>query len=92
MSFRDRVVLAVKTHKIPNYLVINFDQTGVHLVPASNRSFAVKGAQQVAIRFYKDKRQITALLAAAADGTLLPEQLIFQGKTKACHPKVISIV
>lgn len=31
----------------------------------------------------EDKRQITVVLAAAADGALLPLQLIFQGKTEA---------
>jgi hypothetical protein len=40
----------------------------------------------VAIIGADDKRQITAVLASALDGTLLPLQLIFTGKTPACHP------
>ena len=35
-----------------------------------------------------DKRQITALLACTLSGKLLPPQLIYQGLTDACHPKV----
>jgi hypothetical protein len=34
-----------------------------------------------------DKRQITAMVASALDGTLLPLQLIFTGKSPACVPK-----
>ncbi len=35
-----------------------------------------------------DKRQITAVLAASMAGEYLPPQLLFQGKTERCHPKV----
>ena len=34
------------------------------------------------------KRQITIVLAAAMIGKLLPLQLVYQGKTKACLPTV----
>jgi hypothetical protein len=33
-----------------------------------------------------DKRQITVCIGSSLDGDLLPPQLIFQGKTTACHP------
>jgi hypothetical protein len=87
-DFVQRIALAVRQYKIPKELVINFDQTGVHIVPINNRSFAKTGSKQVVLRFKGDKRQITALLAGTASGVLLPEQLIFQGKSTACHPKV----
>ncbi|KAI8502450.1 hypothetical protein Bbelb_200380 [Branchiostoma belcheri] len=35
----------------------------------------------------EDKRQITALLTISLAGKLLPPQLLYQGKTEACHPK-----
>jgi hypothetical protein len=88
-NFVDRIALVVEKYKIIKSLVINFDQTGVHIIPVSNRTFAQKGSRQVALRFKGDKRQITALLAGTAAGDFLPEQLIFQGKTNACHPKVV---
>ena len=35
-----------------------------------------------------DKRQITAVLAITLTGEFLPPQMIYQGKTPRCHPKV----
>ena len=35
-----------------------------------------------------DKREITVLLTISADGTLLPPQVIYQGKTNRCHADV----
>jgi hypothetical protein len=67
-------------------LLINFDQTGVHLVPKSNYTYASKGSGNVAVIGEDDRRQITAVMASSADGDLLPLQLIFQGKTERCEP------
>ena len=36
----------------------------------------------------EDKHQITALLAVTLSGTLLPPQLLYEGKTDRCHPHV----
>jgi hypothetical protein len=47
-----------------------------------------KGSKQVKMVGLNDKRQITALLACTKSGKLLPPQLIYAGKTDACHPKV----
>ena len=49
---------------------------------------AEEGVKQVPVVGKDDKREITALLAATASGKLLPPQLIYQGKTTGCHPKV----
>ena len=87
-DFVDRITLIVRKYNIIKSLVINFDQTGVHLTPVSDRTFVQKGSRQISLRFKGDKRQITALLAGTAAGNFLPEQLIFQGKTDAVHPKV----
>ena len=62
-------------------LVINMDQTGVHLVSASSFTYEMAGSSDVAIIGAEDKRQITACVAASLQGDLLPLQLIFQGKT-----------
>ena len=67
-------------------LVINMDQTGAHLVPADTYTYEVKGAKDVKVIGADDKRQITACIASSLHGDLLPLQLIFQGKTTACHP------
>ena len=34
----------------------------------------------------EDKRQISALLSCTMSGTLLPPQILYQGKTDQCHP------
>ena len=48
----------------------------------------LKGSKQVKMVGLGDKRQITALLSVTKSGHLLPPQLIYPGKTDACHPKV----
>ena len=35
-----------------------------------------------------DKRQITALFGATLEGQFLPPQIIYQGKTEACLPRI----
>ena len=35
-----------------------------------------------------DKRQITAVLAGTMSGEFLPPQLVYEGKTRRCIPKV----
>ena len=57
------------------------DQTGVHLVPAARWTYEEKNSSSIAVVGAEDKRQITACVASSLDGTLLPLQLIFQGKT-----------
>ena len=76
----DWIAIIVKSFNIPPELVINFDQTGLHLAHASKTTYSSKGAKQVVIRFAKDKRQVTAVLAGSGSGSLLPPQIIFEGK------------
>ena len=78
----------MKNDNIPNELILNWDQTGVNLVPVSNWTMEETGSKQVKVLGSDDKRQITALLASTLSGKLLPLELIYQGLTDACHPKV----
>lgn len=84
--FLQKVALICALHKIPPLLVVNFDETGLELVPAGKRTFHTKGSVQVEIVGLDDKRQITAGLAASMAGEKLPMQLIFQGTTLKCLP------
>jgi hypothetical protein len=43
MAFR--VAALYSMHSVPDYLVVNSDQTGVHLKPFSERTYEVKGAK-----------------------------------------------
>ncbi|ELT87687.1 hypothetical protein CAPTEDRAFT_199284 [Capitella teleta] len=83
-DFLDRFVHAARD--IPPEMIVNFDQTGLSIVPTSSWTLAEKGAKQVEIVGLDDKRQITALLGCSLTGDLLPLQLIYTGKTDKCHP------
>jgi len=85
MAFR--VAALCSMHLVPDYLVVNSDQTGVHMKPFSEQTYEVKGAKQVLSLGKEDKRQFTMLGSAAADGVLLPLQVVFQGKTGQVLPK-----
>ena len=86
-SFLQQTVAVVTAHNIPPQLIINLDETGVQLVPVGKWTMAPEGSKRVEVTGLDDKRQITATFAAALDGTMLPMQLLYQGKTDRCHPK-----
>ena len=70
--------------EIPQDLILNWDQTAVYYIPASNWTMAMEGSKKVSVAGIDDKQQITLVLAAVMTGKLLPLQLVYQGKTKAC--------
>ena len=63
--------------KYPRSLVGNMDETPAFfdMVPTKSRECVVRTSGN-------DKKHITIILSAAADGTLLPPMLIFKGKTE----------
>ena len=74
---------------IPADLVLNWDHTGIYYVPVSSYTMEKEGSKRVEIVGIEDKRQITAVfLQPCMSGTLLPVQLIYQGKTPKCLPSV----
>ena len=75
--------------EIPDDLVLNWDHTGINIVPGSTWTMDQKGQQHVQLLALDDKRQITAVVCGSLTGNLLPFQLIYQGKTTACLPKVL---
>lgn len=81
-----RIAATMEMHKVHPSLVINMDQTGVHLVPSSAWTYEKKNSSSVAVVGADDKRQITVCLASSLSGNLLPLQLIFQGKTARSLP------
>jgi len=85
MAFR--VAALCSMHSIPDCLVVNSDQTGMHLKPFSERMYEVKGAKQVFNLGKENKRQFTVIGSATVGGVLLPLQVVFQGKTGQVLPK-----
>ena len=76
----------VVMNEIPTELVLNWDQTALHLVPTGQWTVHRSDEKVVPITNSDDKCQITAVLAVTITGEYLPPQLIYQGKTKRCHP------
>lgn len=85
--FLNDVVTTVTMEDIPPELIMNWDQTGIKLVPSSNWTMERRGARRVEIIGVNDKRQITAVFCGTLLGDFLPIQLIYQGKTSRCHPR-----
>lgn len=85
-SFLDDVASTVLMDEIPPELILNWDQTGIHLVPASTWTMDQVGSKRVEISGVNDKHQITAIFCGTLTGDFLPIQLIYQGKTARCHP------
>jgi hypothetical protein len=88
-AMAQRCAYLVKVHNIPKELVVNSDQTGIHLVPTGgSRTWETKGAKHVKVHGAEDKRQITVTVSSAADGRCLSFQVIFQGTTTKSLPKL----
>ena len=68
-------------------VVLNWDQTGMKLVPSSVWTMERQGERRVEMVGVNDKRQITAIFCGTMLGEFLPLQLIYKGKTNRCHPK-----
>jgi hypothetical protein len=81
-----RLAASIEMYDVHSSLVVNLDQTGVHLVPASFWTYNSAGSSSVAVVGAEDKRQITAVVASSLYGDMLPLQLIFQGRTERSHP------
>ena len=87
-QFLADIVMVKTLLEIPDDLILNWDHTGINIVPGSSWTMDQKGQQHVELLALDDKRQITAVVCGSLTGNLLPFQLIYQGKTAACLPKV----
>ncbi|XP_014663930.1 PREDICTED: uncharacterized protein LOC106806484 [Priapulus caudatus] len=86
--FWRRIGHRVRKYDIPDELILNWDQTGVNVVPGGQWTMELKGEWQVPLQGIDDKRQYTVLLACSLAGDFLPPQVIYPGKTQQCHPAV----
>jgi hypothetical protein len=76
----------IKEHDIPAELYVNSDQTQVIYAPGDKMTWAETGAKQVSLTNTDEKRAFTVMISVASDGTLLPFQAIYQGKTTRSCP------
>ena len=80
------VVTTAEMEEIPAELILNWDQTGIKLVPSSTWTMDAQGSRRVEVVGVNDKRLITAVFCGSLTGDFLPVQVIYQGKTDCCHP------
>ena len=85
-AFLDDVCTTVMMEEIPPQLILNWDQTGIKILPTSSWTMNELGAKRVEVVGVNDKRMITAIFCGSAVGDFLPPQVIYQGKTERCHP------
>ena len=86
-SFLRDVVATVTMEEVPPELILNWDQTGIKIVPCSTWTMDQCGAKRVEMVGANDKRQITAVFCGNLLGDFLPIQVIYKGKTARCHPR-----
>ena len=78
----------VTMEEIPAELILNWDQTGINLIPCSSWTMDQHGSKRVEVRGANDKRQITALFCGTILGDFLPVQLVYKGKNSSLSPEV----
>ena len=86
--FLAELTAEVVMNEIPKELIVNWDQTGVSIIPTGDWTMEKEGASIVSIANADDKRQLTAVLAVTAAGEYLAPQLLYKGKTIKCHPQI----
>lgn len=74
--------------EIPEQLVINWDQTGIHYVTVSSWMMDKEGRKRIGIVGADDKRQLTAVFGESLAGDFVPPQLVYKQKTQWCLPSV----
>jgi len=80
-----RKAYIIKEFDIPPDLYVNSDQTQAVFCPGGKMTYAEVGAKQVSLVGGEEKRAFTVMVSVANDGTLLPFQAIYEGKTtKSC--------
>lgn len=76
-EFLNDVVATVEIEEIPPELILNWDQTGIRIVPSNTWTMDQQGVNRVEIGGSGDKRLITAVFCGSLIGDFLPVQVIF---------------
>ena len=85
-AFLNDIVTTVELEEIPPELILNWDQTGIKIVPSSTCTMEKEGSRRIEVVGVDDKCLITAVFCGTLPGDFLPVQLIYKGKTDRCHP------
>ena len=77
-------------HKTPPELVLDSDQTPSSYISVGKSTMAARGSKSVPIKGLSDKRNITLTFVVTLAGEFLPFQIIYTGKTNACHSRGVT--
>ena len=72
----------MKSHEIPDELILSLDQTSSKFVAASKVTIVEKGSKHVSIAGGREKRCIPSTVTENISGQLLSLQVIYKGKRK----------
>jgi hypothetical protein len=82
-----RVAYLMRLYNISKSLVVNFDQTGINLIPIGNsRTWKTRGTRHIHFIGIEDKRAISIVVSSSTTGIVLPMQIIFTIKTPQSLP------
>ncbi|KAG0124720.1 hypothetical protein HOY82DRAFT_493849 [Tuber indicum] len=82
-----RLGFLIYTEQIHQTLIVNYDQTGIVLVPGGqDHTYEERGAKQVAIGGRDEKRAFTSLISTAITSELLPTESVWTGKSERSLP------
>ena len=84
--FLSDVRAIVIMEEVPPELVLNWDQTGIKIVPIDTWTMELRGSKRVELIGLQDKRQIITVFCGTLVGDFLPVQLVYKGKTNCCYP------
>lgn len=85
-SFVHDISKHVRELKIPNSMIVNWDQTPLQYVPAGKYTMAETGSSKIHVAGVSDKRALTAIFSVSLSGNFLPLQLIYPGLTSRSLP------
>ena len=74
------MLATVNMDKILAKLILNWEQTGIKVVPSSTWTMEEYGSKHVEMVGITDKHQITAGFCGSLTGNFLPVQVIYKGK------------
>ena len=81
IAFLQSVREACVVHDYPKELIGNMDETPMYFGISGNTTIDKKGTKTISVRTTgAEKRHLTMVLAATADGQMLPPMVIFKGK------------
>ena len=80
------MVATVELEEIPAQLILNWDQTGIKILPSSTWTMEKERSRRIEVVGVDDKHLITAVFCGTLVGDFLPVQVIYKGKTDRCHP------